>query len=320
MHNSVQLLCGGGRFAARGLAAIALAFAAQMGQAETIGVTVANLSTPFPASLGKAMQATAAQEGVTLELKDAGADRAELIRQVEGFAASGVDAIIVKLGASDDGVAVTRIAREAGVPVVFINQLPLNSKILPEDEVFVGSNEAVAGGLQMQEVCRQMQGQGTVSLLIGDIASVPARRRTSEVFSVLDSGACKGIEMLDAGYANWRRNQAQDLVAGWIAEGRVPDAIVANNDEMALGALAAVKAANLSTDDILIAGVDAMPEMLGKIQTGETKLTVFQNGKGQAETAVKAALALIRGETPKVEPVPFELVTPANLAKFATTN
>ncbi len=101
----------------------------------------------------------------------------------------------------------------------------------------------------------------------------------------------------------------------------MPDAVFANNDEMALGAINAMKAAGVPMEDVIVVGVDATADGLQAMEAGELDVTVFQNAKAQGAGGLDTALALARGETvesPVV--VPFELVTPANMAEYMGAN
>jgi inositol transport system substrate-binding protein len=97
--------------------------------------------------------------------------------------------------------------------------------------------------------------------------------------------------------------------------------VFANNDEMAIGAIQALKAAGISMDDVIVVGIDATQDGLAAMASGELDATVFQNAKGQSASAVDAAVALVRGEPVERQVwVPFELVTPENMADYASRN
>ena len=116
-------------------------------------------------------------------------------------------------------------------------------------------------------------------------------------------------------------SQGQDLVTNWLAAGVEFDAVIANNDEMAIGAVQALKAAGRSMDSVVIAGVDATQDALAAMAAGDLDVTVFQDAAGQGKGALDAAIKLAKGE--KVEAkvyIPFQLVTPANIAEYQQKN
>ena len=157
--------------------------------------------------------------------------------------------------------------------------------------------------------------------MMGELSNQAAVQRTADIHDVLKTDACKGMKIVQEQTANWSRTEAQDLMTNWISKGVKYDAIIANNDEMAIGALQGLKAAGIDTKKVLIGGVDATQDALASMKAGDLKVTVFQNAAGQGKGAVDAALKLAAGE--KVEKkvwVPFELVTPANLANYAKKN
>jgi len=97
--------------------------------------------------------------------------------------------------------------------------------------------------------------------------------------------------------------------------------VISNNDEMAMGALQAMKAAGVDTSKVIIGGVDATQEALASMQAGDLKVTVFQDAAGQGKGALDTALTLAKGgKVDKVVSVPFKLVTPDNVKDFLTKN
>jgi inositol transport system substrate-binding protein len=119
----------------------------------------------------------------------------------------------------------------------------------------------------------------------------------------------------------WSRTIAQDITTNWLTSGLKFDAIIANNDEMALGAINALKAAGRWKPDMIVAGIDATPDGLASMKAGELRVTVFQNAAAQGAGSVDAALKLIRKQpVERFVDVPFELVTPENMGKYAHRN
>ena len=102
----------------------------------------------------------------------------------------------------------------------------------------------------------------------------------------------------------------------WLASGKPIDAVIAQNDEMALGALKAIRAAG-KQGQIAVIGVDAIPDALKAVRGGEMVATVFQDARGQGTTAVDLAVQLARGKkVPHDNYIPFQLVTRSNVMDF----
>ena len=110
-------------------------------------------------------------------------------------------------------------------------------------------------------------------------------------------------------------------MTNWLSSGDSFDAVFSNNDEMAIGAIQAMKAAGISMEDVIVTGVDATQDALVAMQSGDLDVTVFQDAAGQGSGALDAALRLARGEDvdQKVY-IPFQLVTPANIDNFMSKN
>ncbi|PRD44237.1 rhizopine-binding protein [Phyllobacterium phragmitis] len=289
--------------------------------AENIGVSMALFDDNFLTVLRNGMQDYAkTKDGLDLQVEDAQNDVSKQLSQIQNFIAQGVDAIVVNPVDTDATPKMTQLATAAGIPLVYVNRMPAD-KELPEKVSFVGSNEVDSGTLQMKEVCRILGGKGKIVVLMGELSNQAARQRTQDVDDVIATDECKGIEILDKQTGNWQRTLGTDLVTNWISAGLKPDAVVSNNDEMAIGAIQALKASGVSTKDVLVAGIDATQDALAAMKAGDLRVTVFQNAAAQGSGAIDAALKLAKGE--KVESmvwVPFELVTPDNMDQYMAKN
>ncbi|KQY45835.1 MULTISPECIES: sugar ABC transporter substrate-binding protein [Rhizobium/Agrobacterium group] len=290
--------------------------------AETVGVSMALFDDNFLTVLRNGMQDYAKTlDGVTLQVEDAQNDVAKQQSQIQNFIAAGVDAIVVNPVDTDATAAMSKIAADAGIPLVYVNREPINIDTLPEKQAFVASNEAESGTLQTQEVCKLLGGKGKAVVMMGELSNQAARMRTKDVHDVLATDACKGITIVEEQTANWSRTQGADLMTNWLSAGLEFDAVIANNDEMAIGAIQALKASGRPMDKVVIGGVDATQDALAAMGAGDLDVTVFQNAAGQGKGALDAALKFARGETvEKKVYIPFELVTPANLKDYQAKN
>ncbi|HZJ24337.1 MAG TPA: sugar ABC transporter substrate-binding protein [Anaerolineales bacterium] len=253
----------------------------------------------------------ASQPGVELIAVDSKEDVATQLGQVENFVAQKVDAIIIIPANTDAADPMTKAAQDAGIPLVYVNRIPSN---LPEGVVYVGSDSIQAGIMQAEWLAEQLGGQGNVVIMNGDLAQEAAQMRTEgekQVFAKFPD-----IKIIREDTGNWSRDQGLALMENWLASGDQIDAVAANNDEMAIGALQAIEAAG-QLGNILVGGVDASPDALQEMDEGRLNVTVFQNAKGQGEGGIKAAIALAKGETvDQITWVPFELVTPENYKNY----
>ncbi len=290
--------------------------------AETIGVTMAQFDDNFLTVLRNGMSDYAKTlDGVELQIEDAQNDVAKQQSQIQNFIASGVSAIIVNPVDTDATAAMSKAAAEAGIALVYVNREPVNVNELPEKQAFVASNEQESGTLETKEVCRLLNGKGKVVVMMGELSNQAARMRTQDVKDVIATDECKGLEIVEEQTANWSRTQGADLMTNWLSAGLEFDAVISNNDEMAIGAIQALKAAGRSMDSVVVAGVDATQDALAAMAAGDLDVTVFQDAAGQGKGSVDAALKLAKGE--KVDTkvyIPFQLVTPANIADFQSKN
>ncbi|MFB9947552.1 sugar ABC transporter substrate-binding protein [Rhizobium puerariae] len=294
--------------------------------AETIGVSMALFDDNFLTVLRNGMADYAkTQKGVTLQVEDAQNDVGRQLSQVQNFVASGVDAIIVNPVDTDATVALSQAAEAAGIPLVYVNRMPVNVDRLPEKQAFVASDEKESGTLETKEVCRLLKAAGKKEakavVMMGELSNQAARMRTQDIKDVIATPDCGFIKIVEEQTANWSRTQGADLMTNWLSAGVQFDAVIANNDEMAIGAIQSLKAAGKNMKDVIVSGVDATQDALAAMAAGDLDVTVFQNAAGQGKGAVDAALKIARGE--KIEKkvyVPFELVTPANLKDYQAKN
>jgi inositol transport system substrate-binding protein len=306
---------------------LAAALAALMGSAasaETIGVSMQSFDNNFQTLLREGISARASEvNGVNVQIEDAQTDISKQLNQVNNFIAAGVDAIVMTLTDTSAAPGISEAAEKAGIPLVYLNLEPDNSGKLPEKQAYVGSKETDSGKLGAEAACSLLKEKGKASdaqvyILMGDLAHQASRDRTSSFKETLGASECKSVTIADEQSGAWTRTNAMDLTTNWITAGQPIDVVFANNDEMAIGAL---KAAGVSMEDVIVVGIDATQDGLAAMAAGDLDATVFQNAKGQSASAVNAAVALVRGEPVEKQVwVPFELVTPKNMADYASKN
>ncbi len=304
------------------LSAAALALFASAASAENIGITIARSDSAFLTILRDGMQDQAAKlDGITVQVEDAQNDPSRQLDQVQNFVSSGVDAIIVIAVDGDSTPALTKMASDAGIPIVYANHPPADVDKLPETAAFVGSNEVDSGTLETKEVCRLLGGKGAAYVLMGPLNNHSSLVRTKDIHDVIATDECQGMSVIEEQSANWDRLEAANIMTNWLSTGREFDAVIANNDEMAIGAIQAMKAAGVDMSKVVVGGIDATPDGLAAMAAGDLDVTVFQNAIAQGAAAMDAAVALSRAQkTERQIWVPFELVTPQNMQDYATAN
>jgi inositol transport system substrate-binding protein len=282
---------------------------------KVVGVSMAHFDDNFLTMIRTAMQEYAKSfPDIVLQFTDAQGDVGRQLSQIQNFVTEGTAAIIVNAADTSATPSITKVAREAGVPLVYVNRRPAE-ETLPDRVVFVGSDEIQAGTLEMEELARLMDHRGNVAIMIGELASNGAQLRTAAVEQVV--ARYPGMKIIEKQIGNFQRERGLDLMNNWLTAGTKIDAVAANNDEMAIGAIMAIRQAGVPDGKILVGGVDATPDALAEVAKGTLAVTVFQNARGQAKGALDAALSLVRGD--RVDgfvSIPFELVTRDNYKTF----
>ncbi|QWW71526.1 substrate-binding domain-containing protein [Rhizobium sp. WYJ-E13] len=299
------------------LASIALAMSVSAAGAQTIGVSMSDLDKFRTALLNGVVTHGQTISGLKLITENAKGDNELQKQQVQKLIADKVDAIILAISDGDLGPQMSKMAADAGIPLIYINNVPSNLLDLPENQVVVASNEKESGTLETKQVCALLKGKGRVVVLMGEPFHAAARARTQDISDVIATPECKGLEIVERQAAYWSRDYADQQMQEWLAAGVKFDAVIANNDEMALGAIRAMKKAGMPMKDVVVAGVDATDDALAAMAAGDLDVTILQSAVGQGATAVDAAVKLVNKEkVPRENNVPFELVTPENIAKY----
>jgi inositol transport system substrate-binding protein len=279
-----------------------------------IGVAFPNSDT-FLSRVQNGMKEKAAELGVTVTITDAKDDTQAQLSQVENFVSQGVKAIIVVPVDTSAAQPMADAAKAANIPLVFVNRNPSIAGV-----PYVGSDSLYAGTVEMEELAKLAGGKGDVVILQGQVTNEAAVQRTQGCNDVVGKNPDMKVVATQAG--DWDRAKGQSIAENWIQSGTLKEGMVvcANNDEMALGAINALKAANL-LDKVFVGGVDATSEALAAMQAGDLEVTVFQDAKGQGSGGVQAAVDLINGKTVQdFVDIPYELVTPANINDYLNRN
>ncbi|WP_223553828.1 sugar ABC transporter substrate-binding protein [Pseudomonas sp. BF-R-01] len=281
-----------------------------------IGVSMSQFDDTWLTYLRESMdkKAKSYPDGVQLQFEDARSDVVKQLSQVESFISQKVDAIVVNPVDTAATKKITEAAVKAGIPLVYVNRRP-DDLNLPKGVVTVASNDLEAGEMQMQYLADKMGGKGDIVILLGDLANNSTTNRTKGVKEVLAKYPNIKIEQEQSGI--WLRDKGMTLVNDWLTQGRKFDAIVSNNDEMAIGAAMALQQAGVEKGSVLIAGVDGTPDGLNAVKKGSLAASVFQDAKGQADGSIDTAVKMAKNEPVESAVwVPFRLITPQNVDQF----
>lgn len=284
-----------------------------------IGYSCNNFNDTFQTFIEDYAQAYAEANNIEYSYADAGEDILKQQDQIKAFITEGVDAVVVVAVDTSATDPIIEMTKEAGIPVVFVNRNPfagMEEKDIPENAYYVGSESIDAGIFQAEYLVKLMGEEKPVgyAILVGLLSNEAALARTEGNKKVLDE--YENYRLLAEKNGDWQRDQGMTIAENWItAYGDELNAILANNDEMALGAVEAVEAANRK--DIIVMGVDLIADAITAIKDGRLAASVLQDAKGQGEGAMKIAESVLKGDkVEKVTWIPYVLVTPENLADF----
>lgn len=296
------------------LISLTLATAVQARTAK-VGVALANFDLNFVSILRTQMMHELDTQGMKGQFSDAKGDVALQVQQIDDFINQGVDAIILNPVDTQGVLPMIQAAKNAGIPLIFVNRKP--EVPLTGAMSYVGSDSALSGKMQIEELAKLMNYRGNIAILMGALSNEEARERTRAVEEFVAQH--KNMKVIEKQTAKWQRNEAVDVVSSWLLNGRSINAIVANNDEMAIGAIMALNQAKKK--DVMVAGIDGTPDGLQFIKNGEMVVTVFQDAKAQATGAVRVANALInKQKTDNYHWIPYQTVTRANYEQFIQQN
>lgn len=273
-----------------------------------LGITLYSLKNEFTVRIANAAEKKAKEMGAELVVYDGNYDPSTQISQVETMISDGVDGIILNPQDAEACAPCVDKAVEAGIPIVGVNTRVKSDKLTS----YVGSQDVTAGEMEMQKIVDLLDGKGKIVIIEGPMGQSAQIERREGIQNVLDKNS--GIEVLAEKTANWSRSEGMTVMENWLQAFDEIDAIVAENDEMALGAREAVKAAG---KDIPAVGVDGITDALTAIKNGDLVASMFQDGAGQGSKSVEVLIQAIKGE--KVEEnywIDFEEVNKDNVAEF----
>ncbi len=201
-------------------------------------------------------------------------------------------AIFVPIDIQAGAEAVNKAAA-ANIPVVGSNTRVNSDKLLS----YIGSNDVIAGEMEADAVIKGIGGKGNVVILEGPIGqSAQIERRKGNENALAKNPSVKVLEMKTA---NWSRAEALSLMENWLTAhpGQI-NGIIGQNDEMALGAIAAVKAKGIDPKSMPTAGIDGVTDAILAVKRGDM-VSILQDARAQAQGALDIVLRKLIGPSYK---------------------
>ena len=309
-----------------------------------IGVTLYSQDDTFISSMSQSLEQLAQEEEsrigqkIILFISDSRHNQTTQMDHVDRFLARGCDILCVNMVDRTGAAVIVDKAEAEGVPLIFFNRQPVAEDIQRwEHTYYVGASAQESGTLEGELVLNawtsdparwDRNGDGVVQyvMLEGEPGHQDSLLRTEYAIQTIADGGVE-VERLARDTANWNRAQASARTARWLEEfGGQVEVILSNNDDMALGAIDALKETERPLEDWpMVVGIDATKPALEALEAGELYGTVFNDAQGQAKAMLDLALALYHGEDPAQAValeeehyvwLPYLPVTRENLARF----
>jgi inositol transport system substrate-binding protein len=279
-----------------------------------MGVTIEDFNDVFMRYALDQLTDEAKKSNIDIIAADGKRDPNEQIKQIENFVTQGVDAILIHVIDQTIAPRITKLCLDAKIPLVYFNRKPDDAALSAGKVVAVASPEVVAGSLEAEFVAHKLGGKGNVGILMGSMGTAPQIGRTQGSKDVIAKHP--GMKVVREQTADFSRPNAVTVVENWLASGERIDAIIANNDEMAIGAVLVLEEKKMK-GKVVVTGVDATSDALKFIADKRLDMTVFQNGGAQGRGAVQTALKLLAHQSvPTFTAIPFEPVTFDNYKKY----
>ncbi|QIB70149.1 ribose ABC transporter substrate-binding protein RbsB [Aminipila butyrica] len=270
------------------------------GTTATIGLIVSTLNNPFFVDLKDGAQAKADELGAKLVVLDSQDNSATELSNMEDLITQGVDLILINPTDSKAVGSAVAAANEAGIPVITLDRSAETGDVV----CHIASDNVAGGKLAGEFIVKELNGAGKVVELEGvPGASAAIDRGTGFNEAIAESD----LEVVAKQTANFNRAEGLSVMENILQAQPEIDAVFAHNDEMALGALEAIKA---SGRDIMVVGFDATDDALAAVKAGDMAATVQQLPKEIGASGVEAAMKVLAGD--KVDasiPVDLSLVT-----------
>jgi len=290
------------------LLAMALSAPAFADDKPLILLSIPGMNFPFFVHMMKALKAESEKDGLSYTESDGQDQAPKQTADLEAALAKGVKGIVISPHSVDAMAPALQEAVDANVPVVTIDRrVPSVAGVLAH----VGADNTKGGEAQGNLIVKMFPEGATIVNLQGTPGASPAIDRNKGLHNVLDKAGDK-YKIVAEQTANFHRDDGlkvtESLLAGLSAP---PKVIVSANDDMALGAIEAVKGRNLK--DIVIIGFDALPEALAKVRDGELTATVEQFPAKQSSLGVQILADFVKnGKKPAQQ---INLITPVAITK-----
>ena len=286
----------------------------------TIGVNIQEFSNAYLTEMRNGMEETAAELGVTIDMADGQSSEATISNNIDLFLTKGYSILAINMMSTTSAPSILEKTQAENVPVVFFNVEPEADVLAAAPgNYYVGAKAEESGIMQGEALVNywntvegaDRNGDGVMQyvMIMGDPGHQDSILRTEYSVNTIKEAGIE-VEELAVDTANWARAEGQDVMARILAAHDDIEAVICNNDEMALGAIEALKAGGYLVDGgtfIPVVGVDCNEEAQLAIEEGTMYASVFNDAKSQADAVVKLCKLIADGEEPTSENLGYTL-------------
>ncbi|PJG84901.1 ribose ABC transporter substrate-binding protein RbsB [Conservatibacter flavescens] len=267
---------------------------------ETIALAVSTLDNPFFVSLRDGAQKKADELGYKLVVLDSQNDPAKELANVEDLTVRGAKVLLINPTDSEAVSNAVAMANRNNIPVITLDRGAAKGNVVSHI-----ASDNVAGGKMAGDFIAEKLGDGAKVIQLEGIAGTSAARERGEGFKqAIDAHK---FDVLASQPADFDRTKGLNVMENLLASKGAVQAVFAQNDEMALGALRAIKAAN---KQILIVGFDGTDDGVKAVKGGQMAATIAQQPELIGELGVITADKIIKGETVDTKiPVDLKVIT-----------
>ncbi|CZF84416.1 ribose ABC transporter substrate-binding protein RbsB [Grimontia marina] len=267
---------------------------------DTLAIVVSTLNNPFFVTMKEGAENKAKELGYELIVLDSQNDPSKELSNLEDLTIRGVKAILIN---PTDSAAVSnaiRIANRSEIPVLTLDRGAQRGEVVSH----IASDNVAGGEMAGKFIMEKVGEQAKVIQLEGIAGTSAARERGEGFMKVVDGGS---MELLSSQPADFDRTKGLNVMENMLAANPDVQAVFAQNDEMALGALRAVQA---SGKDVMIVGFDGTDDGIAAVNRGKLAATIAQQPELIGAIGVEVADKLLKGEqVQKSIPVPLKVVT-----------
>jgi ribose transport system substrate-binding protein len=268
--------------------------------ADKIALVVSTLNNPFFVTLQNGAQAKAKELGYDLVVLDSQNDPAKELANVEDVLNQHIKVLLLNPADSDAAKSSVRAANEKKVPVLTLDRSASGGKVISH----IASDNVAGGKLAGDLIAKKLGGKGNVVELQG-VPGASAARDRGQGFHKAMSGA-PGIKVVASQPADFDRTKGLNVMENILQAQPKIDAVFAQNDEMALGAIKAIQAAKR---DIIVVGFDGTDDAVAAIKNGSMYASIAQQPAQIGSLGVDAADKVIKGKkVPAYTPVPLTVI------------